>query len=148
MLNSARKNYVYTVWWKSETGFTIASHLLKLSVILISVPFFIYVLENVKLLALNETLSLQQFFFILQTEVYVAEHIETNGQMLSLTMPSGETAQIHLYENQIRRRVEEQGHEIYLRNVQGFTIEPLSYGIHVKVTTLKGAIYERTIVFT
>ena len=50
------------------------------------------------------------------------------------------------YKNVIRRQVKG-GHEIYLRDVQDFQIEPLPYGGKIIITMETGGIYEKNFDF-
>lgn len=135
------------VWWKNEFGFTLASHLLRLLIILMSIPIIILAIQKINVLPLSESLAVQQFFFILQIDAYNAINIYSTNNEVTITLMTGETVNLHHYSNVIRRQVQGQGHEIYLRNVKSFIVNELPYGMHVEVTMLEGDTYERTIVY-
>lgn len=140
-------SFVYMEWRNNELGITLISHLLRLVIILITLPIIVFSINNIKVLPLSESLKVQQFFFILQLEAYTAKNVYTSNNQLFFTLSTGETAQFHNYQDVIRRQVQGRGHEIYLRDVKSLMTTELPYGVHVQVTTLKGDTYERTLVY-
>lgn len=147
MLKKEKNNYVCMDWCGNEAGFTIISQMHRLLIIIVSLPIILFSMKNIQVMPTSESISIHQFFFILQLETYTAKYVSSANNRLHLTLQTGEVAEIQHYQNVVRRQVEGRGHEVYLQQVQSFQVEPISYGAKVKLTTIKGNSYERTIVY-
>lgn len=146
MLKNVQKNVAFTEFLKYEDGFTLINSLLRLFLISISLPILVFVFTKIKVISNEESLMVNQLFFILQNESFTAEDVYQIGNRLYFKLNHVEVATIEQYNNVLRRRVDNRGHEIYLRNIQSFHLEPLNYGINIKIETEKGDIYERTLI--
>jgi|SRR5690625_3503293 len=144
MLNNEKKSIVYTDI-NNERGMTFISMFLTLVIIAITLPFLIYFLQNIHTSTYKEDMSVQQFFIFVRNDAISAKHVYSKQNRLLFDLKSGEQAKIEYYPKLIRRQVDGKGHEIYLRDIESFSIQPLSYGSKLVVTTLKGETYEKTI---
>lgn len=72
---------------------------------------------------------------------------KADNKKVVLDLPEGKKATLEWYNDLIQRQVDGKGFEVFLRDVKGVQFSALSYGVHVTITTLQGAHYEKTIVF-
>lgn len=123
------------------------SMLLTISILFMSLPLLSYLTKSVTYTSNYEEINIQQFFQFLRDDVIKATGYKVSTNAITLDLQDGKKASIELYKELIRRRVDYEGHEIYLRDVKEVVFTPLPYGIHVIVTSLQGADYEKTIIF-
>ncbi|AIF45392.1 competence type IV pilus minor pilin ComGF [Virgibacillus sp. SK37] len=147
MLKRKKKSIACTVLPKDEKGFTFISMLLALSLLLLLLPLLSELVKIGKYTPNDTELSLQQFSHFLMEDSLTAVGYKVEPTAVSLHLSDGTTAIISQYKNQIRRQVDGEGHEIYLRNIKNVRFSPLPYGYHVSVTSDKGDSYEKTIPF-
>lgn len=125
-----------------QDGFTLISSLLRILIIMITLPILIFVLEKFNVESVEETLSAHQLFFMLQNEINLADHVSFENKRLILTV-GDDVIMIEQYGGLIRRRVNRTGHEIYFRNIDTLSFERLPFGGKLKIKTLTGEVYER-----
>src|SRR5699024_5563696 len=126
MKNNKRKLFAYMDIKNNEQGMTFISMLMAFIIILITLPFIIYFLTHLHESELNEDISLQQFFIFLRDDALFAENVFSEDNKLYFSLNTGEVAKIEQYNNVIRRQVDSRGHEIYMRNIESFTLQPMS----------------------
>lgn len=142
MQNIKMKSDVYSEYRMNERGFTLISSLLRLLIIVLTLPVLVFVFSKFKVDPIEDTLSLQQFFYILQNEMYLAHDVTyTNNQLL--LSKNNKVVSFERYGGLIRRRVNNTGHEVYHRNVNNFEVNGVTNGIIVTITTTSGDVYER-----
>lgn len=146
MLKDEVKAFVYMEFLNNETGFTMINLMLRILIISVSLPVFVFVLGKIQVIPSNESLQIQQLYFLLQNDVYIATEVSHDTNRLYFHLETGETVQIEKYQDTLRRRVNQKGHEIYARNIHSFSLHSLPYGIIVSIETTKGGIYERTLI--
>jgi len=130
---------------RNERGITYISMLLSIVVIMITLPLLIHFYSYVDTQKLNDDLIVQQFFVLVRNDILASEYVDYNQNILYCHLITGEVARIEQYQDVIRRRVDARGHEIYMRNVESFALQPVSYGINISITTKDGEEYEKTI---
>lgn|SRR5690625_155146 len=133
-------------WLKSESGFTFFEMLLVLTILMITFPFIIFLLQQMQQFDDQENISVQHFFTFLHRDALRAQEVYNENNRLFFVINEHETASVERYNHVIRRRVNDKGHEIYVRDIESLLIQPLEYGFHIKITTLEGESYEKTIV--
>ena len=131
---------------KNESGFTFLEMLLVLTILLITFPFIIFLFQQMQQVDMEGDISVHHFFTILSRDVLKAHDVYHENNRLYFVINEHETATIERYNQVIRRRVNDKGHEIYIRDIQSLFIQPLEYGFHLTVTTLEGDSYEKTII--
>lgn len=146
MLKILKKKFVYTAT-NEENGFTLLSMLLTFSVIIITLPLLVHILKLTFYQNNYDELSLQQFTYFLRDEIHTAIDINVKQNTLELTFPGNDKITIKKYNNQIIRQVNNKGHDVFAREVSNITFVMLDFGVHVTITSLKGAKYEKTIAF-
>ncbi|WP_047979922.1 competence type IV pilus minor pilin ComGF [Ornithinibacillus contaminans] len=130
----------------NEFGYTLYKLLFILAIIAICLPLQIAILKSLQLPASYEEISIQQFFHFIQQDVIKAEGVQLANDKIILEL-DGDLVTIEEYGRLIRRQVNRQGHEIYLRDIGNMTISPLPYGFTIGISSLQGEIYEKDIVF-
>jgi len=131
---------------RSNKGFTLISILLTLFIIVITLPFIVYLLKNSASTKQYEDIAVQQFFVFLRNEIIYSKDVYIEDNILFLRTKEDELAKMELYKNLIRRQVKG-GHEVYLRDVADFKLEPLPFGGNRTVTTDTGGMYAKKFVF-
>ncbi|MFS0751449.1 competence type IV pilus minor pilin ComGF [Oceanobacillus sp. 1P07AA] len=135
---------------RNNRGFSLISHLLMLTIILITLPFISYMLQSTETPSTKEELSVHQFFQFIRDDVIRSLHAVTTNEKLVLTVPSELNEQTVIYEqygNVIRRQVDGEGFEIYVRNIAELYFQQLEFGFQIILTTSSGEQYEKTISF-
>lgn len=145
MYKKEKKNHAYMAIIHKEDAFTLLEMLIVLSTIVITFPFILFLLQQIQYKGDDEYLSVTQFFVYLQKDAIQAEEVYHEHNTLYFTINETDTAQIEQYNDTVRRRVNNKGHEIYLRNVQSISVHPNKVGFHFIVNTTKGESYEKII---
>ncbi|HLR62413.1 MAG TPA: ComGF family competence protein [Lentibacillus sp.] len=140
-------NSVYTGIRKNEQGFTFISIFLAVSIIFMTIPFTAYLTKTADYTTNYDRLSVQQFFFFLRDEVIRASDIIVEPTKITLLQPDDSRVLLEQYDDLIIRQLDEEGFEVYLRNVRDVQFAPLSYGLHASITTTNGDQFEKIIVF-
>ncbi|WP_249871105.1 ComGF family competence protein [Oceanobacillus saliphilus] len=123
------------------------SILLMITVLSITLPLQGYMIQAAEYENNYAEISAQQFFQFLRDDVIKSTSIHASEKKLYLHQNDlNVTATFELYGSLIRRQVNGQGHEVYLRDVDAVTFSSLPYGVHVTVTMLSGDKYEKSIV--
>ncbi|WP_042145917.1 competence type IV pilus minor pilin ComGF [Paucisalibacillus sp. EB02] len=132
---------------KNEQGFTFYTLLFALTILIMCIPLYGAILKTLKENSSYNEISIQQVFHFIQQDVIKAINYRAESGKIYLNLYNGETVTIEQYGNLIRRQVDGQGHEIYLRNIQDFQVQTLEYGFNVYITSSEGEQYEKTITF-
>lgn len=132
---------------KSEKGFTFLTMLVILAILAMSLPFLAYLTKSASYSTNYDEIAMRQFFQFLRDDAIHATSYHINDTTLVLEKDEDTSVTIEKYKDLIRRRVNKQGHEIYLREVKELSFTPDPNGTHVTVTSLKGERYEKTIIF-
>lgn len=152
MLKRLKKQDAFTVIHKNNQGFTLISILLTITILFTTLPLLGYLIKSATYTSNYDELSIQQFFHYLRDDFLIATDYDVSTNKITLGLENGTQASIESYTNTakdvlIRRRVDGFGHEVYLMNIEAVTFSPISYGVHVIVTSLQGEQYEKTIIF-
>ncbi|MBP1950356.1 competence protein ComGF [Virgibacillus litoralis] len=132
---------------QNEKGFSFLSAILTISILFILIPFTGYLLNGVNYTSNYEELSVQQFYFFLRDDVIKSTDIIVEPTKIILNQHDGSVVTIEKYQDLIRRQVDSEGHEIYLRHVQNIFFKSSEYGFHASIISTKGEQYEKTIIF-
>lgn len=147
MLKRKKRSSVYTDTRKSERGFTFLSLLLTATILFMTIPLVTYLVKAADYSSHYQEISIQQFFYYLRDDVMKATTFAVpSSTELKLGNSDGTTVTIEQYKDLIRRRIEGEGHEIYLRDVADISFQKIAYGIRATVTSLQGETYEKTII--
>lgn len=146
MLGKKLKQFVYTVLDQSEKAFTLLSMLVMIAILFTTLPLLAYLISSTTYTTSYDEISTRQFFNFLNDELMLATDYSVSKNKLILDDLDGNKISFERYNNVILRKVDEEGHDIYLRDVQTIGFTDLLYGIHVEVTSLEGETYEKTII--
>lgn len=146
MLKIKTKNFVCTAP-DNESGFTFISMLMTITVIIISLPLLIHALNLTDYNSNYDELSLHQFTYFLRDEIGMATDLDVKENILHLTSVDERNISFKKYDDQIIRQVNKKGYDVFARNISSVIFTKLNYGVRIKITSLKGAVYEKTIAF-
>ncbi|MCP8616850.1 ComGF family competence protein [Salirhabdus salicampi] len=132
---------------RHDNGYTFISILCSLGSFIVIIPFFFPLIKAiVAATSLHdfEMLSVEQFYHFFQEELYVSEEHQLRGEHTIDLYQQGKTITIDLYQDMIRRRVNDTGHEIMLFHVDSFSLikeNESTLIFHIK--TKRGNKYEK-----
>ncbi|WP_176330239.1 competence type IV pilus minor pilin ComGF [Oceanobacillus rekensis] len=130
-----------------EQGFTFITVLLTITILSITLPFLSYIIQAADYESNYEEVSVQQFFQFVRDEVIKSTSLQVKGKKLYLNQKYEHvSAKLELYGSLVRRQINGQGHEIYLREVKDISFTSLPFGVRISVTMLSGDKYEKSIV--
>lgn len=142
------RRFVYMAIHKHEQGFSLVSMLVMSTIFFMTLPLLIYITKSVTYESNYDELSIRQFYQFLRDELIQATSYTINQNQLVLVAPDGDKISFMQYNHEILRKVDGQGHDVYLRNVEAILFKKLSYdGIQVEITSLEGNKYEKSIMF-
>src|SRR5699024_5225845 len=127
----------------SEEGFTLISTLISLSLILVSLPLMYHLVYEVKSTSKFE-LSPYKLIVFIEADIHRSKQMISKDNGLHFYLPNDKIAVIEQYGELIRRKVDNRGHEIYLRNVTNFQTENLEHGVKISIKLKNGEKYEKT----
>lgn len=130
----------------NEKGFTFLSVLLMISIIFLTLPLISFLIKSINYQSNYDAMSVQQFFYFLRDDMIASTDVSSvQSNTISLNHYDGSIVTFEKYEGLIRRQVDGQGHEVYLREVKDVNFKTARNGIHVSITTMQGEQYEKTI---
>ncbi|WP_054752958.1 competence type IV pilus minor pilin ComGF [Piscibacillus salipiscarius] len=124
----------------NNKGFTLLSLLISISVLFLLTPMivhFISFIQSVESSYDQSELEIRHVHFFIQNEVNRSIKQHYNDYSISLVNQDGTTIKYELYGDQIRRRVNNTGHEVILRNVKEFKVSKLNEQTY-KIVISKG----------
>ncbi|HLS60614.1 MAG TPA: ComGF family competence protein [Virgibacillus sp.] len=141
------KSFAYMERMNNNAGFTFISLLITLIIISTTLPLLVQLTKTVSYRTNYSELSIHQFYHFLRDDLIEATAFQVSEHTLKLRLSNGESASYSMYGRLIRRQVDGQGHEIYVRDVKDIIFTELSYGILAEVTSLEGDVYEKVLIF-
>ncbi|SDB99379.1 competence protein ComGF [Pelagirhabdus alkalitolerans] len=130
---------------KNQDGFTLVEALISivvLSLITLLLPSLYTLVVPVRE---YDQHAVYQFFHFITDEISQSEIYSVSNDQMQLNNTLNETITIEQYQTVIRRRVNQSGHEILLRDVLSFELVENEHFIHIKVMTQSGEHYEKNI---
>lgn len=130
----------------TQRGFTLIEVILSLFFFMIIVSFVPLIIQFVPELRTVETVAEKEvrlFFNQLAMELREATTVTISDTTLFLSKPNGQTIAIEKYNNHLRRRVDRQGHDMFLQNISDVNYEYATNGIVVTITDHRGIEYRR-----
>ncbi|WP_174613797.1 competence type IV pilus minor pilin ComGF [Virgibacillus ihumii] len=148
MLKTNSNDHVYMDTHPNEKGFTFISVLLMITVIFLTLPLIAFLTKSITYSTNYDAMSVQQFFYFLRDDVIAStDVIMVHSEAISLHHYNDSIVTFEKYNDLIRRQVDGQGHEIFLREVQEVNFKKVRNGVHVFLMTKQGEQYEKTIRF-
>jgi competence protein ComGF len=132
---------------KENKGYMLPSLLLSLTIFLLITPLLsrtISLIYNLEQNLIREEISVENFFHLLQKEIYESDRIDvTSTGMLLFKDQENIIIRIDFYMNNIRRRVNFSGHEIILFDVSSMKIIQEQNSLQIILITKGGNTFER-----
>ena len=128
--------------YNNEQGYTLLNTLISLMLILLILPLIYQVYFEVSSLNKIDN-SYEKFFIFIKDDINRASKVSVSDHQIIFELYDGKSAIIEKYNDQLRRRVDNKGHEIYLRDINSFNIIKLDYGMRLSVISKMGVKYEK-----
>ncbi|KML29237.1 competence protein ComG [Priestia aryabhattai] len=134
---------------KSEKGFTLVEMLVSFGLFLIIVSFFPIIIPLAKQtynpdFSMNE-MEWEIFVNQLAMEYREAKEVRIHATTLTLKMENNQIITYERYEDKIRRRVDESGHEVVLQHIKNIMYEQQKERLLIRSTDGVNKVREETI---
>lgn len=129
---------------KDKNGFTFITTIMMISILALTLPFLSYAIQTVQPASNYDELAMDEFYRFVRDEIIKSQSVYVIDDTLYLVQEEDDLATISLYYEVIRRQVNGQGHEIYLRDIAAVHFNEQPYSIEMIITDLKGRTYEKT----
>ncbi|MBZ5478006.1 competence type IV pilus minor pilin ComGF [Priestia megaterium] len=134
---------------KREKGFTLVEMLVSFTLFLIIVSFFPIIIPLAKQ-TYNPDFSMNEmewgiFVNQLAMEYREAKEVGINATTLTLKMENNQIITYERYEDKIRRRVDESGHEVVLQHIKNIMYEQQKERLLIRSTDGVNKVREETI---
>jgi len=134
---------------KSEKGFTLVEMLVSFGLFLIIVSFFPIIIPLAKQtynpdFSMNE-MEWEIFVNQLAMEYREAKEVRIHATTLTLKMENNQVITYERYEDKIRRRVDESGHEVVLQHIKNIMYEQQKERLLIRSTDGVNKVREETI---
>lgn len=134
---------------KSEKGFTLVEMLVSFGLFLIIVSFFPIIIPLAKQtynpdFSMNE-MEWEIFVNQLAMEYREAKEVGIHATTLTLKMENNQIITYERYEDKIRRRVDESGHEVVLQHIKNIMYEQQKERLLIRSTDGVNKVREETI---
>lgn len=141
------KASVYMERLFNKKGFTFVSTITSITILFITLPLLVYLLEiTVSTVPENDDeFSVRQFYYFFRDELIAAKSYTVHSDRVLLYSHDDEVV-MEQYKDTIRRRVNDEGHEVYMRNVKDVSFSEITEGIRVQLVLQDGE-YEKDIYF-
>lgn len=135
---------------RENKGFTLIETMLSLFLLSIVIFLFPLIFSFFSPIKSNDKLSLKEvelFYMQISREIHGAKSVRIDGEKLFVRLKTDEEASYEQYNNLIRRRLQNTGHEVLLQNIHSVKFNILKHNlISIKVTGKNGEIYKRKFV--
>lgn len=123
---------------KSEKGFTLVEMLVSFTLFLLIVSFFPIIIPLAKQtynpdFSMNE-MEWEIFVNQLAMEYREAKEVRIHATTLTLKMENNQVIAYERYEDKIRRRVDESGHEVVLQHIKNIMYEQQKERLLIRLT--------------
>jgi competence protein ComGF len=123
---------------KSEKGFTLVEMLVSFTLFLLIVSFFPIIIPLAKQtynpdFSMNE-MEWEIFVNQLAMEYREAKEVRIHATTLTLKMENNQVITYERYEDKIRRRVDESGHEVVLQHIKNIMYEQQKERLLIRLT--------------
>lgn len=123
---------------KSEKGFTLVEMLVSFTLFLLIVSFFPLIIPLAKQtynpdFSMNE-MEWEIFVNQLAMEYREAKEVRIHATTLTLKMENNQVITYERYEDKIRRRVDESGHEVVLQHIKNIMYEQQKERLLIRLT--------------
>lgn len=135
------------MWIKNNRGFTLYETIFSLfilSIIIFIIPFILNFFTSPQTEKLHKK-EVELFFINISREIHNAKNMYVNDGELIIVLQNNDKASYEQYQNMIRRRVNKQGHEVLLQNIESVHFEIDEHLVTVSIHGKHNETYERNI---
>lgn len=150
MQKKEKKTFVFMAFQPNEKGFTFIATLVMLTILSLSLPFLSYTLKLTVPNTSYDELSVQEFYKFIRDELIKSTSYSISEDELHLVQRENrneKVAIISLKGKNIRRQVDGQGHEVFLRDIKYIEFKETQFGIEIIMEDLNGEVYKKSFVF-
>lgn len=145
MLKRKKRTYASIITKNNELGFTLLSTLLAITIIALTLPLLSPLVKSISYQTTYHLTSTEHFFFFIYQKKLRSKRFYSKNNKLYFENENNLVV-IEQFGSVIRRRVNRQGHEIYLRDVDKFSTTQFDHYITVDVQLKSGETYEKTLI--
>ncbi|MDE5412285.1 competence type IV pilus minor pilin ComGF [Alkalihalobacterium chitinilyticum] len=135
----------------NQRGFTFIEVIIAFTLLLIIASVFPLVIKSIPILPppteQPHKFQVELFFNQFSMEVRETSEIEVTGDTLKLRKPDGTVTSIEKHGKLIRRRVNQQGHDVFLRHVSSVSYQLVPHGVIVEIVDTNRKRHERRFSF-
>ncbi|WP_162297847.1 ComGF family competence protein [Halalkalibacillus sediminis] len=135
----------------SESGITLISLLLALSVLIMIFPLLNQMLSSIEKLntsASIDTLAIEQFYYFLENELNHSEKITLATEKITFHRKDGSIVTYSKYEDKLRRQSNDLGHELLIFNVLSMkTFQLNDHAFQLTLQFRDGEFHEKYLLF-
>lgn len=131
----------------NKRGFTLYEtifSLFVLSILVVLIPFILSYFKHPHHEKLHHK-EVELFFIQISREIHNAKLAYVNDGELIIILQNDDKASYEHYQNMIRRRLNRQGHEVFLQNIQTVQFEVNEKLVTIKISGKNNQTYERNI---
>ncbi|GGF08070.1 hypothetical protein GCM10010954_03160 [Halobacillus andaensis] len=129
----------------NERGFTFIETIISLIVVAILLSISLPTIKMVKSPAYFDELAVFQFFTFIEDEMNSSSNITVSERQILITDVDNREIKVSLYGDDVRRRVDEKGHELLIHDLKDITFSLQNHLLDIHVTTRNGDDYYKTI---
>ncbi|WP_101844279.1 competence type IV pilus minor pilin ComGF [Halobacillus sp. Marseille-P3879] len=128
-----------------ELGFTFLETIISLTVVTILLTLSIPTIEMMKSSGYYEELAAFQFFTFIEDEMNVSTKLLISKEKIVITDLNNRNIEIEKYRDNIRRRVDAQGHELLIHDIKAVSFTEAEGNLKIQLTTKNRGDYYKTI---
>ncbi|WP_177176308.1 ComGF family competence protein [Piscibacillus halophilus] len=143
-----KRKYVVMFRINNSNGYTLLSLIISLSILIFTTPLIVHFLNFI--LSIDSTyhqsdFELRQLHYYIQSEMNQSVEVHINHHSITFVKADGSRVKYELYKDLIRRRVNDTGHEVILRDVEIFEVKMHSENVFlIGCKKGDGHYYQRT----
>ncbi|MCP3025695.1 competence type IV pilus minor pilin ComGF [Halobacillus sp. A5] len=142
-MKKRRKN-VFMPLYNNE-GFTLAETILSLTIITILLSISYPTIRMIDSANYYEELDVFQFLTFVENEMNSSNHVSITRENILLTDHNNRLVEIEKYRDHVRRRVDDQGHELLIQNIKDIEFAHKDNLLIIHVYTRNGGEYHKKI---
>ncbi|MFG6148531.1 competence type IV pilus minor pilin ComGF [Halobacillus sp. B23F22_1] len=129
----------------NERAFTFVETMISLIVISILLSISLPTIKLVKSPSYFNELAVFQFFTFIENETNSSSKITVSERQIIITDVDDREIEVSLYGDDVRRRVNEKGHELLIHDLKDITFSMQDHLLSIHVTTVNGGDYHKKI---
>lgn len=130
-----------------SNGFTLVETIISLTLISILLTISIPVIKLIEGPSYSNELSVFQFLTFVEEEINTSTNVTLINNELIITDNQNREIKISKYGNDVRRRVNNTGHELLIHNIQELSFKLDKQMLHLSVVIKNGGSYHKTILY-